>query len=1399
MAPSETVGFISDGSLGCLLANKLSQCGFHVRLCSTTAVPEADHKDSNLSLCNSPKEATQGASVICLAVRDLQQFEAALVGALSVIVEGTIIVLSGAVLPSYLVKLDKRLTEEKRGLLLVDFYASVGSDSKLKILASGNEKALEKTQPVLSAMCDDLVLVKGDLGGASKVQMVDKLLMGVHIAAAAEAMALGASAGLNTWDLYEIIINAAGSSRAFETRVPQMLSNGDSLGLEMTTIDHVTNDMNSILEEARMLLFPLPLAAIAHQYFHMGSSCGYGTLADATVVKVWERVAGRKITECLKNKQGSFSRKAEEIFEGAKKVESVGFIGLGAMGFGMASTLVQKKFTVCGFDVYEPTLSRFRKAGGLTRNSVEEASKGAQVVIVMVATEAQAEAVLFGDRGAVAAVPSGCTFLLCSTVSPLYVEGLQKRLEAEGRDIQLVDAPVSGGVKRAADGTLTIMAAGSTEAFRRAGQVLQALSETLYVIDGGAGKGSAVKVVNQLLAGVHIAAACEAMALGSRLGLNPRDLYQTIAHSNGSSWMFVNRVPHMLDADYTPYSAVNIFVKDLGIVLSQGKSCGVHLHLAATAHQQFLLAAAGGFAFQDDSAVVKIYEKLAGISVACKEEPVSGDLETPQGPSIPQESSKVQVVSKSQVLESLCAEWPKDPVNEISRLEESKQAKVLVVLDDDPTGTQTVHGITVLTEWSVDSIKEEFLKQSSCFFILTNSRALSSEKASILVQNIATNVKAAATLTDRPFTIVLRGDSTLRGHFPEELDAVASIIGETDAWIICPFFPQGGRYTIHDVHYVADDDKLVPAGETEFAKDAVFGYKASNMKKWVEEKTRGRIKAASVTAISIDTLRKGGPQAVFEDLCKLPKGSVCIVNAASERDISVFCAGMLQAELKGKRFLCRTAATFVSARIGIKYKAPLTPKDLGISTCKNGGLIVVGSYVPKTTKQVEELKARCAHLIHCLEVDVALIAFGSLASREAEIGHISTAADALLAAGKDTVIMTSRTLITGKDDSENLEINSKVSSALVEIVIRIQVHPRYLLAKGGITSSDLATKAMKARKAEVLGQALPGVPIWKLGVGSRHPGIPYIVFPGNVGSSTAIAGIVTSWASKPQIVKEILLEAAKEDYAVGAFNVYNLEAILAVVAAAESELSPAILQIHPSAFRHGKGALVAACISAAKTAKVPIAVHLDHGTDEQEILAAMNMGFDSIMIDCSHLPFQENLECTRRIAEAAHLKNVFVEAELGRLSGTEDGMTIEEYEEKLTDPAQADEFLRETKVDALAVCIGNVHGKYPKDGPKLKLDLLQKLGEVTSKYGTFLVLHGASGLPSHVVKECIKNGVRKFNVNTEVRSAYVTALKEPKKDLLDTLSFAEEAMKMVIAEKLKLFSSSQYSSGEGKA
>ncbi|KAK3001094.1 hypothetical protein RJ639_020745 [Escallonia herrerae] len=813
------------------------------------------------------------------------------------------------------------------------------------------------------------------------------------------------------------------------------------------------------------------------------------------------------------------------------------------------------------------------------------------------------------------------------------------------------------------------------------------------------------------------------------------------------------------------------------------------------------VGSAAGWGRLDDAAVVKVYETLTGVKV----------------------EGKLPILEKESVLQSLPSEWPLDPIVDICRLDENN-SKTLIVLDDDPTGTQTVHGIDVLTEWDVDSLAEQFIKKPKCFFILTNSRSLSSEKASALIADICQNLSTAA-------------KSAANNDYTVEPDAVVSVLGDMDAWIICPFFLQGGRFTINDIHYVAESDRLIPAGETEFAKDASFGYKSSNLREWVEEKTRGRIPASSVASVSIQLLRKGGPDAVCKHLCSLKKGSVCIVNAASERDMSVFASGMIQAELKGKHFLCRSAASFVSACIGIIPKAPVLPKDLELNMGRCGGLIIVGSYVPKTTKQVkivEELKLQCSHLLRTIEISVDKLAMKSIEEREEEINRVAEVADIFLKASKDTLILTSRELITGNTPSESLDINFKVSSALVEMVKRITTRPRYILAKiirlskkddrvskGGITSSDIATRALEAKRAKVVGQALPGVPLWQLGPESRHPGVPYIVFPGNVGDSKALAEVVQRWSRPVRLssTKELLANAEKEGYAVGAFNVYNLEGVEAVVTAAEEEQSPAILQqhpkgycltsvtrrpcstaldgspycsvpwIHPSAFKQGGVPLVACCISAAEQASVPITVHFDHGNSKEELVEVLELGFDSVMVDGSHLPLKQNTTYTRYISSLAHMKGMLVEAELGRLSGSEDDLTIEDYEARLTDVNQTAEFIDETGIDALAVCIGNVHGKYPTTGPNLRIDLLKDLYELCSNKGVYVVLHGASGLPKELVKECIVHGVRKFNVNTEVRKAYMDSLCSPKKDLVHVMTSAKEAMKAVVVEKMRLFGS----------
>lgn len=294
--------------------------------------------------------------------------------------------------------------------------------------------------------------------------------------------------------------------------------------------------------------------------------------------------------------------------------QRIGFIGLGAMGAGMAANLLKAGFPVSGVDINAAAVERLRKLGGKGAANPAEAADGAELLIVMVANSEQADGVLFGDNGAVASLPSGAVVILCSTVAPQYVQALETRLETSGH--RLLDAPVSGGVVGAEGGSLTIMASGPAAAFEAADAALAAVSKKVYKLGDSAGAGSAVKMVNQLLAGVHIASAAEAMALGTRAGADPRVLFEVISNSAGNSWMFSNRVPHMLEGDYTPLSAVDIFVKDLGIVLESGKSLKFPLPIASTALQMFLMAAAAGLGREDDAAVVKVYEQLAGIDVA---------------------------------------------------------------------------------------------------------------------------------------------------------------------------------------------------------------------------------------------------------------------------------------------------------------------------------------------------------------------------------------------------------------------------------------------------------------------------------------------------------------------------------------------------------------------------------------------------------------------------------------------------------------------------------------------------------------------------------------------------------------------------------------------------------------
>lgn len=285
--------------------------------------------------------------------------------------------------------------------------------------------------------------------------------------------------------------------------------------------------------------------------------------------------------------------------------DSVAVIGLGAMGLGMAQALRRAGFQVRACDVRAEVVRKFAAEGGTACATPAEAAASAEIVVSVVVNAAQTEGVLFGEGGAARAMSKGSLFVMCSTVDPDWSIALEQRLADLG--LLYLDAPISGGAAKAAAGTMTMMTAGRPEAYAKAGRALDAMAANVYRLGDRAGNGSKVKIINQLLAGVHIAAAAEAMALGLRVGVDPQALYEVITHSAGNSWMFENRMAHVLAGDYAPLSAVDIFVKDLGLVLDTARATRFPLPLSATAHQMFMQASSAGHGAEDDSAVIKIF------------------------------------------------------------------------------------------------------------------------------------------------------------------------------------------------------------------------------------------------------------------------------------------------------------------------------------------------------------------------------------------------------------------------------------------------------------------------------------------------------------------------------------------------------------------------------------------------------------------------------------------------------------------------------------------------------------------------------------------------------------------------------------------------------------------------
>ncbi|MBD1537811.1 hypothetical protein HC749_06440 [Arthrobacter sp. S13_S34] len=449
--------------------------------------------------------------------------------------------------------------------------------------------------------------------------------------------------------------------------------------------------------------------------------------------------------------------------------------------------------------------------------------------------------------------------------------------------------------------------------------------------------------------------------------------------------------------------------------------------------------------------------------------------------------------------------------------------RVLVVLDDDPTGTQSVSDLPVLTQWEVADFIWAFSQSKPAVYVLTNTRSLDPAEAAARNEEVVRNALAAAgSPQELRLGFVSRSDSTLRGHYPLEPDVIAATVADvsgekTDGVVLVPAFPDAGRVTIGGVHYMrgtgAEAGTLTPVSETEFAKDATFGFSTSVMADYVEEKSQGRFAAGSVIVLDLNIIRastdpQASAHAIADAIDAATDSTPIVADIVTENDLRALSLGLEEAERRGKKLLYRVGPPFGRARIGQEIRTELSGAEAyaGNTPSEAGGLIVVGSHVGVTTRQLKALTDQHS-AARIVEIDVEKL-LGAPGDAEAHLDRtVDTVVEALR--GGDVIVHTSRLLIKADDPAESLRIARTVSAAVVTVVNRTlkTFPPRFVIAKGGITSSDVAAHGLEIRHAIVRGPMLPGiVSLWEP-VDGPAKGIPYIVFAGNVGDDQSLADV----------------------------------------------------------------------------------------------------------------------------------------------------------------------------------------------------------------------------------------------------------------------------------------------------
>ncbi|WP_035985892.1 four-carbon acid sugar kinase family protein [Leptolyngbya sp. KIOST-1] len=425
----------------------------------------------------------------------------------------------------------------------------------------------------------------------------------------------------------------------------------------------------------------------------------------------------------------------------------------------------------------------------------------------------------------------------------------------------------------------------------------------------------------------------------------------------------------------------------------------------------------------------------------------------------------------------------------------------IIVLDDDPTGSQTVHSCLLLMQWDVETLREGLRDSAPIFFVLTNTRALTPVAAEAVTREVCQNLKQAIALEGiEDFLVVSRSDSTLRGHYPVETDAIADELGPFDAHFLVPAFFEGGRITRDSTHYLTVEGTPTPVHETEFAKDSVFGYSTSYLPDYVAEKTKGRIPAATVERFVLTDLRSGS----LDRLMALEHNVCCAVDGETQADLNQFAQDLLAAAAQGKKFLFRSAASILTALAAL----PPQPIDADhMRTYVRGGVpgaIIVGSHVKKTTQQLEKLLQEPG--VTGIEVDVAQLRDGGPTAHSDLLAHILAQVETAHSKGQVPVVYTSRDELTFDTVQARLDFGVEVSTLLMDVIKGLPADIGFLISKGGITSNDTLSTGLALRTARLLGQILPGVSAVRTPADHpQFPDLPVVLFPGNVGDGDALA------------------------------------------------------------------------------------------------------------------------------------------------------------------------------------------------------------------------------------------------------------------------------------------------------